>query len=55
MKHAVHVDHVFGKLQLTGIQAGEIENVAETYPDVVEELSDAVRRRAGGGIPYYES
>ena len=34
---------------------GEIENVAETYPDVVEELSDAVRRRAGGGIPYYES
>jgi arylsulfatase A-like enzyme len=34
---------------------GEVENVAATYPDVVEELSDAVRRRAGGGLPFYET
>jgi arylsulfatase A-like enzyme len=33
---------------------GEVVNVAETFPDVVEELSDAVRRRAGGGLPYYD-
>jgi arylsulfatase A-like enzyme len=32
---------------------GELENVAATYPDVVAELSDAVRRRAGGSLPYY--
>jgi arylsulfatase A-like enzyme len=34
---------------------GEIENLAATYPDVVAELSDAVRRRAGGELPYYEA
>jgi arylsulfatase A-like enzyme len=34
---------------------GEIENVAATYPDVVAELSDAVRDRAGGALPYYEA
>jgi arylsulfatase A-like enzyme len=34
---------------------GELENVAETYPDVLQELSETVRRRAGGALPYYES
>jgi arylsulfatase A-like enzyme len=34
---------------------GEIENVAGLYPDVVAELGGAVRHRAGGALPYYES
>jgi arylsulfatase A-like enzyme len=34
---------------------GEIENVADTYPDVVNELCDAVHRRAGGSLPHYDT
>jgi arylsulfatase A-like enzyme len=34
---------------------GEDENVAAAYPDVVHELSDAVRRRAGGALPHYDT
>jgi arylsulfatase A-like enzyme len=37
-----------------GSDPGEIENVAAANPDVVEELADAVLRRAGGALPYYE-
>jgi arylsulfatase A-like enzyme len=33
---------------------GESENVAATYPDVVDELAEAVRHRAGGALPYYD-
>jgi arylsulfatase A-like enzyme len=33
---------------------GENTNVAASYPDVVSELFDAVRGRAGGTLPYYE-
>jgi arylsulfatase A-like enzyme len=38
-----------------GRDIGEIENVAASHPDVVEELSQAVCGRAGGALPYYES
>jgi arylsulfatase A-like enzyme len=50
-------DNRFESPQLYDLEGdpGELENVAETYPDVVEELSETVRRRAGGGLPYYES
>ena len=33
---------------------GETENVAASHPDVVAELSRAVRGRAGGALPHYE-
>jgi arylsulfatase A-like enzyme len=34
---------------------GENANVAGIYPDVVDELADAVRDRTGGALPYYET
>ncbi|MGH2741398.1 MAG: sulfatase family protein [Thermoleophilaceae bacterium] len=34
---------------------GESENVAASNPDVVDELSQAVRGGAGGALPYYDS
>ncbi len=43
MKHAVHVDHVFGELQLTGIQAGEIENVVDQAQQVGPAIADQPR------------
>jgi arylsulfatase A-like enzyme len=33
---------------------GENKNVAAIYPDVVDELADTVRNRAGGELPYYD-
>jgi arylsulfatase A-like enzyme len=49
-------DNRFETPQLYDLEGdpGELENVAETYPDVVEELADTVRRRAGGALPYYD-
>jgi arylsulfatase A-like enzyme len=43
--------------QLYDLQSdpGEVENVAATSPDVVDELCDAVRRRAGGSLPHYDT
>jgi arylsulfatase A-like enzyme len=34
---------------------GETVDVGARFPDVVEELSEAVRGQAGGELPYYES
>ena len=34
--------------------AGETRNVADDHPDVVDELSQLVLRRAGGPLPVYE-
>ena len=34
---------------------GELENVAGVYPDVVDELSEAVRGRSGGALPHYDT
>jgi hypothetical protein len=33
---------------------GEKANVAALHPDVVGELSEAVRARAGGELPHYD-
>ena len=33
---------------------GEFDNIAHRHPQVVRELYETVRERAGGRLPYYE-